>query len=221
MSASVFSAQTFSTVQSCPWNTIFFPDRILFEVILNEHDEFSSVDRAAAIAELVVRYYLSRDDRYRSAVEEEIGEGRFRDFLARCALCTQGKARVEDLRRTLADCPNDLVAERLCFRFHRLLSADGVIPVFGGQDGEGFLLPFSFVGAVAPGETPAVFDADDLPVEAWSAAMRHLPPPLPDPVGANVRDRRVDANIRVDAHLGSAAGWLPPVGSLLQRRRLR
>ena len=215
MPASVFSVQIFSTVQSYPWNTVFFPDRVLLEVIQNEYEEFSSVDRAAAIAELAVRYYLSRDDRYRSAVEEEIGKERFCDFLFRCALCSQGKARVEDLRRTLADCPNDIVAERLCFRFHRLLSADGVIPVFGGQDGEGFLLPFSFVGVVAPEETPIVFDADDLPVEAWSAAMRHLPPPLPDPVGANVRDRRIDANIRVDAHLGSAAGWLPPVGNSL------
>lgn len=203
MSAPAFTARSFcSSVQSRPWNAVFFPDRVLFDIAKNVSGAFSSVDRAAALAELAVRYFLSRDNKFQPVLESEIGEELLRNFLDRCALCTQGKARIDDLRRSIAGSADGTVAEWLCLRFHRLLSADGVIPVFGGSDREGFLLPFSFVGSVPSGGTPAVFDADDSPVAAWSAAMRHLP----EPVGANVR---------IDAHLGAAAGWEPPVGSSL------
>ena len=203
MPAPAFTARTFSaTAQVQPWNAVFFPDRVLFEVASNVSGAFSSVDRASALAELAIRFFLSGDNRYRRVLEEGIGEDRLRDFLARCLLCTQGTARIEDLRRSFdADADAD-VSDRLCFRFHRLLSADGVVPVFGGSEREGFLLPFSFVGSVPSDGTPTVFDADDNPIESWSAAMRHLP----EPVGANVC---------VDAHLGAETGWEPPVGSSL------
>ncbi len=203
MPAPAFTARTFSaTVQSRPWNAIFFPDRVLFDAATNVSGAFSSVDRAAALAELAIRYFLSRDNKFRLVLENEIGAERLRDFLDRCALCTQGRTRTEDLRRSFADSSDGMVAEWLCFRFHRLLSADGVIPVFGGSEREGFLLPFSFVGSVPLGSAPSVIDADDIPIDAWSAAMRHLPAP-------------VGANVRVDAHLSAAAGWEPPVGSSL------
>ncbi len=203
MTIPAFTARTFSaTVPSRPWNAVFFPDRVLFDIAKNDSGAFSSVDRAAALSELAVRYFLSRDNKFQPVLENEIGEDFLRNFLDRCAFCTQGRTRLDDLRRSLAGSADGTVAEWLCLRFHRLLSADGAIPVFGGSDREGFLLPFSFVGSVPSGGTPAVFDADDNPVAAWSAAMRHLP----EPVGANVR---------VDAHLGADAGWEPPVGSSL------
>lgn len=203
MQAPAFTARTFcSTVQSRPWNAVFYPECVLFDVIRNRFGESSTVDRAAALSELAIRYFLSRDNKFRPVLENEIGAERLRDFLDRCALCTQGRTRTEDLRRSFADSSDGMVAEWLCLRFHRLLSADGVIPVFGGSEREGFLLPFSFVGSVPPGSAPSVIDADDIPIDAWAAAMRHLP----EPVGANVR---------VDAHLGAGTGWKPPVGSSL------
>lgn len=203
MPAPAFTTRTFSaTAQARPWNAIFFPDRVLFEVMDNASGAFSSVDLAAAIAELTIRFFLSSDNRLRPVLENGIGANRLRDFLGHCALCTQGKARIANLRRFFSGAADADVAERLCFRFHRLLSADGVIPVFGGSEREGFLLPFSFVGSVPPGGNPMVFDADDNPINGWSSAMRHLP-------------ETVGANIRVDAHLGAETGWEPPVGSSL------
>lgn len=203
MPAPAFTARFFSaTAQTRPWNAVFFPDCVLLDVMQDDSGEFSSVDRAAAIAELAIRFFLSRTEEYRPVLENGIGPDRLQDFLGHCDLCSQGKARIEDLRRPLTGLSDAIVAERLCLRFHRLLSADGVIPVFGGADRDGFLLTFSFVDSVPASDMPKVFDADDNPIEAWSAAMRHLP-------------ESVGANVRVDAHLGATSSWEPPVGSSL------
>ena len=203
MPGPAFTARTFSEIaQTQPWNALFFADQILFAVAENASGAFSSVDRAAALAELAIRFFLSCDDRFRPLLENGIGKECLRNFLDRCALCTQGKAKIDALQRQLSGTANADVAKQLCFRFHRLLSADGVIPVFEDSERKGFLLPFSFLPSIPSGGAPMVFDADDNPIEAWSAAMHHLP----EPVGAN---------IRIDAHLGAETDWSPPIGSSL------
>ena len=167
----------------CPENSLFFPDGSLVRVAENDADEFSIAARAAALAELAVRYHLSRNERLRPVLENGIGRERLRDFLVRCTLAAGGNAAADDLRRALGGNPADAVANALCARFERLLAADGVIPVFNPADGEAWLLPFSFADGVAQGSAPVVADAAGVPIAAWTDAMRNLP----EPIGRNVR----------------------------------
>ncbi len=185
-----------------PQNALFFPDETLLLIAENEADEFSNAECAAALAELAVRYYLSRDDRFRPILEEGIGAERLRDFLARCALVSCGRDSLDGLRQTLGGQPGDIVASALFTRFSNVLSADGVIPVFNPADGEAWLLPFSFFGEVAANSFPIVVDAVGDRICAWSNEMANLPEPI-------------WGNVRVEIALPKSLSNLPIGSSLL------
>ena len=184
MPSPAFSVRDFSvTAQSSLWNAAFFADGILFDVAGDAVGEFSSVDRAAALAELGVRFFLSHDNRFKPVLEDAFGFDRLRNFLSRCALVLCGKDSLDGLRKTLGEHPGDVAADALCSRFSSLLAADGVIPVFNPADGEAWLLPFSFTGKVSPGAAPVVLDAAGNRIPTWSGEMENLP----EPIGMNVR----------------------------------
>lgn len=185
-----------------PQNALFFPDETLLLVAENEVDEFSNAECAAAFAELAVRYYLSRDNRFLPILEERIGAERLRDFLARCALVSCGRDSFDGLRQTLGGQPGDIVASALFTRFSNVLSADGVIPVFNPADGEAWLLPFSFFGEVAANSFPIVVDAVGDRICAWSNEMANLPEPI-------------WGNVRVEIALPKSLSNLPIGSSLL------
>ena len=112
MPGPAFTARTFSEIaQTQPWNALFFADQVLFAVAENASGAFSSVDRAAALAELAIRFFLSCDDRFRPLLENGIGKECLRNFLDRCALCTQGKAKIDALQRQLSGTENADIAK--------------------------------------------------------------------------------------------------------------
>ena len=168
---------------SRPENALFFPEETLLCVVRNDADEFSSAVRAAALAELAVRFFLFRDDRLRPVLEGAIGRDRFRDFLYRCTIAPPGRISGDDLRRVLGGCSDDAIAVALCDRFSTLLSADGTIPVFNPVDGHAWLLPFAFETRTDPSGSPTVTDAVGNRIDAWSDAMSDLP----RPVGCDIR----------------------------------
>ncbi len=196
-----FSVRYFSSmIQRFPGNAVFFPDGILFDVTGDAVGEFSSVDRAAALAELGVRFYLSRDNRFKAVLEAAFGSDSLRDFLGRCTLVSCGNDSLDGLRKTLGGHPGDVVADAVCSRFSSVLSADGVIPVFNPADGEAWLLPFSFTGKVSPGAAPVILDAAGDRIRAWSDEMENLP----EPVGMDVRMEMALPRSLADIPVGSS-----------------
>lgn len=156
-----------------PLNAVLFPDAVFSRI---NADRLSQDVRAAVLAEIATRYYLrpESDSPFGNILVSGLGERCFQGFQAWCEKAVVGKPDSGALRRLLGEAGGELVAERMCGRFQRLLSADGMIPVFDG-DGDAYLLPFRFAGTVSPDSSPRAFDAEDNPIAGWTEELRHLP----------------------------------------------
>lgn len=168
-----------------PSNLVLFPDDTLLRAAQDRTGEISARERAKALAELAVRFFLRPDPAspLRPALVSGLGE---RTFLVFRDWCERSLVRKADPDAPLmpefgpASEPN---AESLRQAFQRILCADGVIPVFD-HDGDAYLLPFRFGGEMLPGASPRALDAEDAAIPIWTDELRHLPV-------------RVDCDIRV------------------------
>lgn len=170
---------------SRPSNLVLFPDETLLHAALDRSGEMSAAERAKALAELAVRFFLRPDPAspLRPALVSGLGEWPFRVFLDWCERSLVRKTGPEAPAAPAfgpAFGPNAGILRQA---FQQILCADGIIPVFD-HDGDAYLLPFRFGRKTPPGASLRALDAEDAAIPIWTDELRHLPD-------------RVDCDVRV------------------------
>lgn len=161
---------------SRPSNLVLFPDDTLLCAVQDRTGEMSVRERAKALAELAVRFFLRPDpaSSLRPALVSGLGErtfGVFRDWCERSLVRKAGPDAPVAPEFGPASGPN---AESLSQALQRILCADGTIPVFD-RDGDAYLLPFRFGAETSPDASPRALDAEDATIPIWTDELRHLP----------------------------------------------
>ncbi len=166
-------------VKQAPFNTVLFPDDILFGKA-RLGGENSTLEKASpALAELLVRHFLTHDAQYRQPLDSLFGQEAIDDFEGLAAQRLKG-VQIDDLYRPLrkssmdpqvAECVLGVVRRRFDF----LLGADGLIPVYDENAHIGYLLPFAL--EKTKDDKSSVIDLDGEEIPAWTMAVRALPDP--------------------------------------------
>ena len=169
-----------------PSNLVLFPDDTLLRAAQDRTGEMSARERALALAELAVRFFLRPDPAspLRPALVSGLGERMFLVFRDWCELSLVRKSGSDAPALPEFSPTSGPNAESLRLAFQRILCADGIIPVFD-HDGDAYLLPFRFDGETPPGASPHALDTDDAAIPIWTDELRHLP------------IRRIDRDVRV------------------------
>lgn len=161
---------------SRPSNLVLFPDETLLRAAQDRSGEMSAAERAKALAELAVRFFLRPDPAspLRPALVSGLGERTFRIFLDWCERSLVRKTGPEAPAAPEFGPASGPRAGILRQAFQRILCADGVIPVFD-HDGDAYLLPFRFGAETPPDASPRALDGEDAMVPVWTDELRHLP----------------------------------------------
>lgn len=153
-------------------NLIFFP----FEILGSCLERIGSKGRAAVIAELFVRYYMSGNSKYTDIVNRFLVDGEALEFNGLLPVSHR-----ENLGQEILDCElwqpcNDF--SRLCRdtvrrRFQLLFKVEGLIPIFLKDETEkSFLLPFSFEDNVSG--IARVYDMNGHEIQEWTGYINEL-----------------------------------------------
>ena len=161
---------------SRPPNLVLFPDDTLLRAAQDRSGEMSAAERAKALAELAVRFFLRPDPAspLRPALVSGLGERTFRDFRDWCERSLVRKAGPDAPAVPEFGSASGSNAGSLRQAFQQILCADGIVPVFD-RDGDAYLLPFRFGAETPPGASPRALDAEDATIPVWTDEFRHLP----------------------------------------------
>lgn len=158
-----------------PFNCALFSDEIIIEKA--QDDSLSSEIRAVAVAEVLVRYFLSRREEYRPLLERMFGAGILDNFVDLCDRRFDGapipSANIFQIIEAgiTGYIDRSLVAREIDRRFEFLFKVSGFIPVFNGT--LGYLVPFS-ITRIEKGPS-SVVDADDCELTDWTHALCKIP----------------------------------------------
>ncbi len=182
--------------QSAPCNAVFFADDVIFASAMAE--DVTPENFASALAELLVRFFLSRDEKFRPLLDDVFGKEALDSFIDLCDKLLSnvpvGKPCLLLLERIGSHPRNACVGQVVQARFVTLLNAHGLIPVFREDSDQGYFLPFTLEG-LDQGADGEVVDCRGTTLEAWSAAIRALPD-----VGQGTKRYRV--HVAIDAGCG-------------------
>lgn len=158
-----------------PFNCALYSD----DIVMDRAKYAKFEVKTAAVAELLVRYFLSRHAEYRSVLDSALGDDVVARFTDLCDNRVSGAAiPLANIYQVIRndgeqDSFNDHVARIVKKRFDFLFSADGFIPVIGGDDG--YLIPFAL--EKTSGNQSVVVDINGEEQKDWSEALRSLPEP--------------------------------------------
>ena len=166
-------------VKQAPFNTVLFPDDFLLGKARLGGGNSTLEKASPALAELLVRHFLTHDAKYRQPLDSLFGKEAMDDFEGLAAQRLKG-VQIDDVYRPLrksamepqvAECVLGVVRRRFGF----LLGADGLIPVFDEKTHIGYLLPFAL--EKTEGDKSLVIDLAGEEIPAWTMAVRALPDP--------------------------------------------
>ena len=182
------------SVAAAPSVGVFFPDETVLAVL--EGPGRTSESEAAALAELLVRFFFRRekDLSIRNILESRLGSSLLEAF-ACAANRLEQKPRdyvpERALETVLRGAAPDVLRSAIRKRLQPVLEADGFIPVILPESwgGGARLLPFSF----RPGQPFSVVDETGSVVPGWTGPMRRLASI------ARTMDRSICVSIRLSA----------------------
>ena len=194
-------------VKQAPFNATLFSDDVVLGKARLSGGNATPEKASAALAESLVRYFLTRDVKFRQPLDPVFGSESVDSFAALAAERLKG-VPISDIFRPLrsprvdsriTECVLRVIRER----FDYLLGAGGLIPVYDGNCRNGFLLPFAVMETSAGASE--VTDINGREIPDWTDAVRSLP----DPGGKPFRIR-----VDIDARYGLGAP-LPLTGRSL------
>ena len=182
------------SVAAAPSVGVFFPDETVLAVL--EGPGRTSESEAAALAELLVRFFFRRekDLSIRNILESRLGSPLLEAF-ACAANRLEQKPRdyvpERALETVLRGAAPDVLRSAIRKRLQPVLEADGFVPVILPESwgGGARLLPFSF----RPGQPFSVVDETGSVVPGWTGPMQRLA------TVARKMDRSVRVSIRLSA----------------------
>ena len=158
-----------STWQWYPENLMFFSADVLEKGMNKSHEA-----KVAAIAELMVRVFLSNDRESDAAriIEQHLHGGELNDLLALFPGPTFSQHTLDGELWATSDDLSICCQTAVRNRMRLLLSADGLIPVYlEDNSSRSFLIPFSFDSSR---DTDGVFDLNGNEIPEWSEYARAL-----------------------------------------------